>query len=86
MSASAVLVFIPSCSGLMFLIDAYRFGYFQYESYTEVADDHVYLFLPPGSKKISIEKSAHGHRAKYIISESELRAFLDDLWLRDRKS
>lgn len=76
------LAFIPSCVGIMAVVDAQRFGVFQYESYADLKDFRVERYLPTQARKITLEKFAAGHRAKYSISKLELTEYLDDLWDR----
>ena len=76
----AAVVFIPSCIGVMTVVDAQRFGVFSYDNYSKVGDHRVYRYLPTKSKSVALQKYASGHRAKYSISESDLTTFLDDLW------
>jgi len=76
----AFVAFIPSCTGIMTIVDAQRFGVFEYDSFSEVDDFRVERFLPTQARGITLDKFAVGHRAKYSISESELRSYLDGLW------
>lgn len=76
----AFIAFIPSCTGIMALLDARRFGVFQYANYAEVQDFRIYRYLPPTAQSIALEKTAMGHRAKYLISEAEMRDFVDLIW------
>jgi hypothetical protein len=76
----ACIAFIPSCTGIKELIDAHRFGVFHYESFTEVQDMRIERFLPPKSRDITLEKNAMRHRAKYSLSEPDLKAYLDEQW------
>ena len=79
-SAVAIMAFVPSCNGIMSLLDARRFGVFQYASYDDVQDFRIERYLPPAAKAITLEKTAMGHRAKYSITETELREYIDQLW------
>ncbi|MEZ6035725.1 MAG: hypothetical protein R3C17_21720 [Planctomycetaceae bacterium] len=72
--------FIPSCVGVTSIVDAYRFGTFQYASFTELQDFRVERFVPKKARNITVNKYAMGHKAKYTISESELKSYLDQLW------
>jgi hypothetical protein len=76
------VAFIPSCAAIMTTLDKHRFGVFEYSSYDEVDDFRVERYLPPTSTDITLEKSASGFRAKFRIKESDLIAYLDDLWSR----
>lgn len=79
-STVAFIAFIPSCTGIMLFLDARRFGVFQYASYDDVRDFRVERYLPPAAKAITLEKTAMGHRAKYSITETELREYIDQFW------
>ena len=76
----AFVAFIPSCAGIMSHLDARRFGIFQYASFGEVQDFRVERYLPDSARSITLEKTAMGHRAKYSITEDELREYMDRLW------
>ncbi len=82
----AFLGFIPSCIVVMKIVDARRFGVFEYDSFDEVQDFRVERFLPPAARKITLKKSFIGHHAKYLISESELKSYVDGLWDRYGKN
>lgn len=79
-SLIAFIGFIPSCTVVMKFVDARRFGVFEYSSYHEVKDFRIERFLPPTARDITLEKTFMGHRAKYTITETELRKYLDGLW------
>ncbi|MBA4031283.1 MAG: hypothetical protein C0478_10410 [Planctomyces sp.] len=64
----------------MSIVDARRFGVFQYATFADINDVRVQRYLPTTARYITLEKSAMGHRAKYSISESDLRAHLDEQW------
>jgi len=76
----ALLAFVPSCTGVMTILDAQRFGIFQYSSFTDIHDLRIQRFLPTQAQSIELEKYAWGHRAKYSITQSELTQILDGLW------
>lgn len=78
----AAVAFIPSCTAVMSVIDQRRFGAFHYTSFAEVNDLRVERYLPPQASDITLDKYAMGHRAKYSISEADLRAYVDGLWRR----
>lgn len=79
-SGIAFVAFIPSCAGIMSVLDAHRFGVFQYASYKDVRDFRIERYLPPAATKITLEKTPMGHRARYTILEADLNAYLDELW------
>ncbi len=79
-STVAIIAFVPSCNGIMSYLDARRFGVFQCATYDDVRDFRVERYLPTAAKAITLEKKAMGHRAKYSITETELREYVDQLW------
>ena len=79
--ALAFVAFVPSCTGIMSVLDARRFGVFQYATYDDVRDFRIYRYLPDSARSITLEKTAMGHRAKYSITEVEMRDYIDRLWL-----
>ncbi|MCA9238646.1 MAG: hypothetical protein KDA37_00525 [Planctomycetales bacterium] len=81
-SLLAVFAFVPSCIGIQAIVDARRFGTFEYDDYSRVQDFRVERYLPPAAEKITLKKHPQGYVAKYEISESELAAYLDGLWER----
>ncbi len=76
----ALVAFIPSCTGIMYLIDNAQFGYFEYNTFEDVKDFRVERLLPTTASQIKMYKRSNGYRAKYAISEADLHAFLDNLW------
>ncbi len=78
----AVVAFIPSCTGIMAIMDTQRFGVFHYNSAAEVSDTHVKCYLPSTAKDVTLKTSLGGHFAKYKISKAELQTYLDGLWDR----
>ncbi len=64
----------------MEIVDAQRFGTYQYSTFADVDDFRVERYLPTNAHDITLNKYAMGHRARYSISESNLTAYLDDLW------
>ena len=80
-SLLAILAFVPSCTGVMAVVDAQRFGVFHCDSYAEVQDFRIERYLPKSAQKITLDKFASGHRAKYAITQPELVSYLDALWI-----
>ncbi len=76
----SLLAFVPSCTGIMNILDAKRFGVFNYQTFKEVDDFRVERYLPPAARDITIDKYAQGFRARFTISQSELDAYLDEVW------
>ncbi len=74
------VAFIPSCMGIMSIVDSQRFGIFQYHSAADVNDFHVEHYLPQKAQNITLMTYVSGHRAKYSISKADLLSFLDAIW------
>lgn len=77
---SALLLFVPSCTGIMSIVDAFRFGKFRHASFSDVNDPRVGRYLPTAATDITLIKHPSGHLARYSISESDLKNSIDDLW------
>jgi hypothetical protein len=75
-----VLAFVPSCTAVMHVIDARRFGVFEYATFDDVDDFRVERYLPPTARAITLDKQAGGFRARFKITETELSSYLDELW------
>lgn len=76
----AVVAFIPSCVGVMAVLDSRRFGEFEYATYDEVDDFRVERYLPPQARSIKLYKIPNGFRAMFQISEADLAAWHDSIW------
>ncbi len=76
----AVVAFVPSCTGIMLVVDELRFGTFEYATIQDIDDFRARRYLPPAAKDIVMHKQAIGYRARYSISASELQDYLDRLW------
>jgi hypothetical protein len=76
----ACIAFIPSVLLTMKLVDAFRFGIFHYDTFSDVNDFRIERYLPTMARQITVHKYPHGHRAKYSISEADLMEYLDGLW------
>lgn len=76
----AVVAFVPSCTGIMLVVDEFRFGTFEYATIQDIDDFRARRNLPPAAKDIVMHKQAIGYRARYSISASELQDYLDRLW------
>jgi len=76
----ACVAFIPSCMGIMSIVDVYRFGEFHYDSFADVNDFRAERYLPVEARDITMVKRVGRYYARYSISESQLTAYLDGLW------
>lgn len=79
-SVVATAAFVPSCTGIMFVVDKIRFGHFEYATFADVNDFRAERYLPIGASKIKMHKYANGYRAQYTITETDFHAYLDHLW------
>lgn len=79
-SSLAVAAFVPSCTGIMFVVDGFRFGDFEYATFKDVNDFRAQRYLPSAASDISMRKHANGYRARYTITAAAFHAYLDNLW------
>lgn len=82
----AIVLFIPSCTGVQIVIDKYRFGKFQYSNSNEIEDKGIKYSLPQNAKNITLYKLDTGHYAKYQISKSDLLRYINKLWEKEEIS
>jgi len=80
--AAGFVAFVPSCTGIMHVLDGHRFGVFTYATFDEVDDARVERYLPPTATNITIHKQAIGFRARFTITQAQLDAHLDEAWRR----
>lgn len=76
----ALVAFVPSCTGIMYLVDEVRFGYFEYPTFEDVQDFRAERYLPTAAKDIKMHKHANGYRVRYSISAADFHGYLDGLW------
>lgn len=81
-SLFASLGFVPSCIGVHYAVDAFRFGHFYHSSFSDVNDFRIERWLPPDATSISLFKhfSGNGYRARFTIDETDLVEYLDEIW------
>ncbi|MEM9108533.1 MAG: hypothetical protein AAGC72_00750 [Planctomycetota bacterium] len=77
-----IVGFIPSCMGVMFVVDSIRFGHFEYASFSDIDDPRSKRYLPEAAIDIEMNRYAQGYQARYKISEEDFDQYLDDLWNR----
>lgn len=75
-----MVTFIPSCTGIMYVLDGFRFGDFKYATFKDINDFRAQRYLPTAASDISMQKQANGYRARYSITAAEFHAYLDNLW------
>lgn len=76
----AILAFVPSCVGVMWVVDSVRFGDFHYDGFADVPDFRSRRYLPESATNIQMRKHANGYRARYEISDSDFHNYLDNMW------
>ena len=76
----AGLMFIPSCVGIMAIVDSQRFGVFEYGTSADVKDFRIERYLPPAAASITVHKHSAGFRARFTITEPELLKYMDETW------
>ena len=75
---SSLLLFIPSCTAVMFAVDQFRYGRFEYASRSEMPEDG-YIELPPTAQKITLYRNGAGHWAKFAIETSALMEWIEKM-------
>lgn len=75
-----LVAFVPSCVGIMSLVDAVRFGQFEYDSFRDVKDLGAERYLPRDATNIKMYKHSNGYYAQYSIGVAEFQAYLGELW------
>lgn len=76
----ATVTFIPSCTGILYVVDRVRFGYFEYPTFSAVRDFRAERYLPTTAINIKMHKQENGYRAQYEISDANFQAYLNQLW------
>ena len=72
-----MLLFIPSCVGVMAVVDLQRYGRFDYSTASEIPDDG-YIELPATATDITLYRNGAGHWAKFMIDTPSLRSWIDE--------
>ena len=75
---ASIVGFIPSCTGIMYVIDQFRYGQFDYAISTEAPEDG-YLEFPPTARNLTVFRSAPGHQAKFEIETQDLKKWIDEM-------
>lgn len=76
----ALFLFIPSCMGIMTLMDRHRFGIFEYSTVQEITQPRFRWLIPAEATKITIDKRYMGFRARYQVDKEDFRAFINTVW------
>ena len=77
LTLASLILFIPSCVGVMAVVDAQRYGRFDYATATEIPDDG-YIELPATAANIVLYHNGDGHWAKFTIDTPSLRSWIDE--------
>ncbi len=77
LSLAALFLFIPSCTGIMCIVDWQRYGRFDYADSSEIPDDG-YIELPANAKDITLYRNGARHWAKFNVDTPSLRSWIDD--------
>jgi hypothetical protein len=73
-----LFMFIPSCTGIMYVVDQFRYGRFEYPTISAMpTDGHVEL--PSKSRNIILYKNDAGHTAKFEIATSSLIEWINEM-------
>ena len=81
-SVIGVIAFVPSCTGVMVAVDAFRFGDFNYGSYDDIQDARFQRYMPESATDIQMRKRPGGFDARYKLSPEAFDSYLDSLWLQ----
>ena len=76
--AAVFLLFIPSCTGIMFAVDVYRYSRFDYATARAFRSDG-WIKFPPGATDIVLYRRPNGYRAKFAITTDVLQAWTDKM-------
>lgn len=64
------LLFVPSCIGIALIVDAIRYGQFEYATATEI--DDPYVKIPKSARSITLHKYSSGHEIRFACEYEEL--------------
>lgn len=77
---AVIILFVPSCTAIMWSLDTFRFGVFQYADYAAVQDFRVERYLPPSAREIVVNKYPQGFVARFKIERDQLDQWFDQFW------
>ncbi|MDM4019463.1 hypothetical protein [Roseiconus lacunae] len=80
LSIAAVILFIPSCTGIMAVVDSQRYGRFDYADASDIPNDGN-IELPVKAADITLYRNGAGHYAKFTIDTQSLQS-----WIEERRS
>ncbi|WDQ15426.1 hypothetical protein [Rhodopirellula sp. P2] len=77
LTLAGMLLFIPSCVGVMAVVDLQRYGRFDYANASKVPRDG-YIEFPADATDIILYRNGAGHWAKFAIDTPSLRSWVDE--------
>lgn len=72
----SIILFCPSCIGVSFIVDLFRYGKFNYSSPAEITDP--YIRLPLSATDVTVFKYTSGHDARFAVSHDNLVEWVKD--------
>jgi hypothetical protein len=75
----AVILFIPSCIGVMEILDQLRYGTFSYNDPEEIRNRRIRHWIPPTAESITVHKTSRGHLARFKINKNALMEWLPQI-------
>lgn len=79
--AVSFFLFVPSCTGVMLIVDQFRYGRFDYLTESEVPRDG-YIELPPTATHIVLYRNRAGHCARFGSSTELLMSWVAEVRAR----
>ncbi len=78
---AAAILFIPSCIGIMSIVDHYRYGRFEYSTAADIPknDTNRHVSTPAGATDIVLYINGSCHRMKFSIAPGELMDWVAEL-------
>jgi len=75
---AAMILFIPSCTGVMLVVDLFRYGRFDYASATDIPDDG-YIDIPSTAANIVLYRNGAGHWARFTVATDDLLRWIAEM-------
>ena len=69
------ILFIPSCIGIAFIVDAVRYGHFEYATAVEISDP--YVDVPKNARSVTLYKYSSGHEIRFASEKEELEKWME---------
>jgi len=76
----AIILAVPLLIGTTYIVDVFRFGKFEFETFDDVNDFRAERYLPAAASQIRMQKHADGYQARYVISQTDFHDYLEHLW------